>query len=627
MPFEELGSYEIVKEWGRSPVGRILLARDRETDRDVTIQLFDTLAHLPADEREAAGQRVLAACSPLVGLEACEIASVLDVDESEGLTYVVTERVEGTPFSVYCEPRSLLPEAEVLELGAAAARGLEAVHRAGAVHGAVHPGALLRVGASVKVVGFGLSAAPLAEGEPAPYLSPEQVRRQPLDARSDVFSLAAVLYEMLTGHRAFPGTSASTVLFRIVNEPARDARELVPALHEATAGLLARALAKPPDDRFPDAEALARALEDAAIVAGVDASLGAALPAPTGIAAPTPAGRVPARPTPRRTRRRPFVLGALLVALLAAGGFALLHRVGGPDPRDTAPLLQTRVRSEPPGLPLFLDGEPVFPGPDGSLRFTAGDPPPVLSASLACRTAERALSPDVAGGEIVLVLEPLQAEVLVESAVPGAGIRLNGHPAGALPVPLTLDLCRANRIELTAPGHRSAALDLPAGATPLEARTGVLALVLEPLPRGRLVLPRPDGLQLDYEVDGERVGRAVREIELDEGTHVLRFKNDFQWLDQRAEVHIVGGQTTTPEVAPRFGTLAVQAFPSNCKVFLRRAGQPWRYLDDTPSERRVATGSYEVKVQLIPTGDERIETVEIGEGTNPPLRVSFGGGS
>ena len=128
-----------------------------------------------------------------------------------------------------------------------------------------------------------------------------------------------------------------------------------------------------------------------------------------------------------------------------------------------------------------------------------------------------------------------------------------------------------------------------------------------------------------YYVDGKRIGKAVREIELQEGEHRVRYKNEFHWLDETVKVQVAAGETTAAAVAPRFGTLVVQAFPSNCKVYLRQPGGTWRYLDDTPAQRRVVTGRYEVKVQLIPTGESRVDTISLREGANPPVRVAFGG--
>jgi hypothetical protein len=89
-------------------------------------------------------------------------------------------------------------------------------------------------------------------------------------------------------------------------------------------------------------------------------------------------------------------------------------------------------------------------------------------------------------------------------------------------------------------------------------------------------------------------------------------------------VAIREGETATPILdGVELGTLVVQAFPANCKAYLRRPGGDWRLLDDTPVSRRVATGSYEVKVVLTPTGETVLRKIELARGDNPPVRVAF----
>jgi hypothetical protein len=126
-------------------------------------------------------------------------------------------------------------------------------------------------------------------------------------------------------------------------------------------------------------------------------------------------------------------------------------------------------------------------------------------------------------------------------------------------------------------------------------------------------------------VDGDRLSKDAREIELPEGRHSIRLKNEAYWIDVTIPVEITGGERIAPELAlPPLTTLVVQAFPANCKVLLRRPGGAWKYLDDTPARKRIAAGRYEVRVTLNPTGESRDQTVELRPGDNPPVRVAFG---
>jgi hypothetical protein len=634
MHAETLGPYEIRREWGRSALGRVLLARDSRTGGDVSIQLIESLSGQGDSERTAAWDRLRRDCGAVTGLKHPNLLAVLDVGVEGDLHYVVTEWVDGTPFAVFGRPDSLLATSAVIDLVAGAARGLDELHRTGVVHGNVQPESLLRVDGAGMVAGIGLAhCLPPAEDSQlrgAPHcLSPEQVRGEQLDGRSDVFSLATVLHEMLTGRRAFPGQSIPTVLYRIVNEEVDDPSEREPGVHAAIAGVLLRALAKRPNDRFDSGALFAEALETAGVEACVDESI-----VPERVSGPdsepvaqdraTRRSAPPARTSPRRMSARPFVLGGILLVALAAV-VVWTFRGGGDGEIEPVPWLETLVRTEPPGIEPQLDGEPIEPGANGTIRFAGRPPFGLLTASQGCRTAEHRLDPADAGGEVVLVVDPVETEVPVDPSLDGARVLLNGDPAGETPAQVVLDLCRANRLEVRAEGYHTAAVEIPSGATPLEARTLVYTLALEPIPRGRLILPRERGLQLVYFVDGRRIGKSVGDLELEEGAHTLRYKNEYHWIDVTTKVNIGAGETTTPPVDPRFATLAVQAFPSNCKVFLRKPGGTWKYLDETPAQRRVATGRYEIKVQLNPTGESRVTRVDLSEGVNPPVRVAFGG--
>jgi len=224
------------------------------------------------------------------------------------------------------------------------------------------------------------------------------------------------------------------------------------------------------------------------------------------------------------------------------------------------------------------------------------------------------------------VLDPVEVQVQVDPGVSGARVLLNGDAVGTTPTEVLLDLCRANEVQVQAPGYHSAEIEVPSGAEPLEARKLLYALTLEKIPMGRLALPRQQGLELVFYVDGKRMGKSVREVELEAGRHELRLKNEFHWIDVRRQVSVEDGKTARPGVDVTLATLVVQAFPSNCKVFVRKPGGKWKYLDETPAERRVATGDYEVKVQLNPTGETRVNKVTLKASGNPPLRVAFGGG-
>jgi hypothetical protein len=513
-------------------------------------------------------------------------------------------------------------------LVARAGEALGAAHAAAVVHRSIRPSRLLRVGdEGVKVVGFrpgetGSDALKRDAGDAVAYLSPEQVKGAPAEARSDLFSLAAVLFELLTGKRAFPGESESSVLYRIVHEAPLDLEKAGCPIGAELATFLGRALSKSPDDRFPTAEAFVESLRGAAIAARVDGAFEEAADAV--VPAALPATLPPAASTaiPKRSPLPLFVVGAFILVGLAAAGIWTFRDSFMPSGPPAPVWLETLVRTEPPDLEILLDGEPL--AEPGRVRFQSAEPFGLLTATHGCRTTEHRLDPADAGQTVVLVADPAELAWSIDPAVPGATVSLNGAAIGTTPREVRLDLCRENRLEVQAAGYRPAIIEVAAGATPLEARKLLYEISLEQIPRGRLVL-RVSDIQLVFYLDGRRLGKDDRDMELEVGDYRLRYKNEYHWIDRRTTLSIHDGQTLTPDL-PGLGltSLVVQAFPANCKVYVRKRGEKWRYIDETPATRRVAPGRYEVKVVLNPTGEERLRDVELVPGDNPPLRVAFG---
>jgi hypothetical protein len=226
-----------------------------------------------------------------------------------------------------------------------------------------------------------------------------------------------------------------------------------------------------------------------------------------------------------------------------------------------------------------------------------------------------------------LALAPPPAARRSATAGPAAGasVELNGAEVGVTPIDLRLDLCRENTVELAADGYRSAIVEIPAGATPLEARSRLAAISLEPIPKGVVVLPET-AVHVRFEIDGKAIEAGTRRLELPEGPHRVRARNDELWIDSTTAVDVVAGTEVRPTLdIPRLGTLVVLAYPPNCTVDVRRAGGDWKYLDDVPVRRKIAAGNYEVRVTLRPTGQTETREVRLTAGAAPEIRVSFRG--
>lgn len=243
-------------------MGQVYRARDARLNRDVAIKVSG----------EQFSERFESEAKAIAALNHPNICQIYDV----GPDFLVMEYIDGRPI-VDCEQPQALPPDEALQLARQIAAALEAAHGKGIIHRDLKPANILATsGGVVKLLDFGLakqSAGTLTEGEtqtmavvtrvgtimgtPA-YMSPEQVEGKPADARSDIFSFGAVLYEMLAGRRAFTGGSSAATIGAIVHKNP-DPLSAPPALE----AIVRRCLSKSPDSRFQTATDLRRALEEA----------------------------------------------------------------------------------------------------------------------------------------------------------------------------------------------------------------------------------------------------------------------------------------------------------------------------------------------------------------------------
>lgn len=276
-PGTKLGPYEVVGPLGAGGMGEVYRARDTRLGRDVAIKVLP--AHLSADA--ARKQRFEREAKTISGLNHPNICVLYDVGSQEGVDYLVMECVEGETLAKRLE-KGPLPLEQVLKYGAQIADGLDKAHRAGVVHRDLKPGNVMLTSSGAKLLDFGLakpaagaaSLATLTAMSPAQspvtqegmivgtfqYMSPEQVEGKEVDGRSDIFSLGAVLYEMVTGKKAFEGKSQLSVAGAILEkepEPISAVKPLTPAALDRT---IRKCLAKRPDERWQSASDLATQL-------------------------------------------------------------------------------------------------------------------------------------------------------------------------------------------------------------------------------------------------------------------------------------------------------------------------------------------------------------------------------
>jgi serine/threonine protein kinase len=325
---QQLGRYRIEGKIGAGGMGSVYRATDTELHREVAIKVLPAEVTADPERRQRFRQEALLAAA----LNHPNIATVHDVGEHDGVTFIVMELVRGESLRDLLRDKPLGVERAV-EIATGIAAGLARAHREGVLHRDLKPDNVVLTDEGVpKILDFGLSKLigddprseqpmlsemPTATALSSPYItrvgqiigtlaymSPEQVQGRPVDARTDVFSFGVLLYEMLSGQRPFVGESNLDTVTAILRDDPAPLDELRHDVPVDLQQILARSLAKEPEDRFASGEELHDALlEVQRRFAAPEAGLGSLL-------------------------RRPAVLAslALVLVLIGAGAAWWLHR-------------------------------------------------------------------------------------------------------------------------------------------------------------------------------------------------------------------------------------------------------------------------------------------------------------
>ena len=402
-PGSKLGRFEISTVLGQGAMGVVYLANDPEIERPVAIKTVrpEAMRGESAAEIEA---RFLKEAKLAGRLQHPSIVTVYDVGRDRDVCFIAMEYVDGKPLTRYLTAADTLPLSGKIGIIRQVAEALAHAHERGVLHRDIKPGnILIAKDGRVKVTDFGIgkfTAAATSEltrtgqmvGSPA-YMSPEQVRGEKVDARSDLFSLGVVLYELLTGVRPFPGESITTLVYQILHTEPRDPRELKVDLPMSTREVLACMLAKQPAKRPANAKEFVRELKRiekfqrdsemtrravVAVPTGTGGTTTAAAPPPGPPPLPPVTTSAPTEPAGGR-RGLPLVLLAAAVVVIAA--FLLLRERGGTKPPSPAsPEPQAAAALPSPAAEASAsaaEATPVVlptPGPDAAADATVGAP-------------------------------------------------------------------------------------------------------------------------------------------------------------------------------------------------------------------------------------------------------------
>ena len=362
-PGARLGPYEILSAIGAGGMGEVYKARDTRLDRTVAIKILPPDVRTDQDRRA----RFEREAKTIAGLSHPHICTLFDVGETDGTIYLVMEHLAGETLAQRLG-KGPLPLEQALIVATEIADALAAAHRQGAIHRDLKPGIVMLTKSGAKLLDFGLAkltghgeqpaAASLASAPTRTrpltsegaivgtlqYMAPEQVEGRPADARTDLWALGAILYEMMTGKRAFEGASAASLIASILERQPVPVSTLQPLTPPVMDRLVRQCLSKVPDDRPDTAHDVGNDLRWIRETGGVAALTGA-------------------RPRLRQGVRTALVVAvAAVAAMLGAGAMWLLRAV---PPRASLVRLSLDVR---PADEVNAGGVPAFslPTPGGS---------------------------------------------------------------------------------------------------------------------------------------------------------------------------------------------------------------------------------------------------------------------
>ena len=375
----KLGPYEILSPLGAGGMGEVYRARDTRLDRTVAIKVLPQHVSKDPDLK----QRFEREAKTISSLQHANICTLHDIGHQDGVDFLVMEYLEGETLAARLG-KGPLPLDQVLKIGIEIAEALEKAHRQGIIHRDLKPGNIMLTKSGAKLMDFGLAksnsvfqskgvdssltpstptmnmsvlsapAGPLTQQGMVvgtfQYMAPEALQGQPADARSDVFSFGCVLYEMITGKRAFDGKSQLSVLAAILDKEPEPIAALQPSAPPALDNVVKNCLQKNPEERFQTAHDVKLQLK----------WIGEARNA-SSTAIPAIAGQ-------SRKSSLPWIAAVAVAAMLAAiAGYFL-------RPRTQAPVIRASITG-PEKAPLRLTGDfagPPVISPDGTMiAFTA----------------------------------------------------------------------------------------------------------------------------------------------------------------------------------------------------------------------------------------------------------------
>jgi len=573
---KRIGKYAVTGRIGRGGMGMVYRGWDEVLEREVAVKTLTVEGSLDEESRRRFHIEARAAAR----LQHPNIITVYELGEDRGLPFIAMELLPGADLEALMRSGERLMLQEKLDLVIQACRGLAYAHEHGIVHRDVKP-SNLRVleDGTVKIMDFGIAKlggtgvtrTGMMVGT-VHYMSPEQIRGQGLDGRSDLFSLGVILYELLAGRRPFVGDGVTAVLYRIINEdpPELDVAELG-AESEALRETLRRTLAKDRERRPAGAARLADELS--AVLAAHLETLAAE--------------------TPPEARESVALSRRLLKEGRVEESLRRLHEVTETHPHSLevrralrAATREMKRREEPTAPPVeddFPELDATYsPGAAKYMPPTRVEPETVMQPTIVRAGPHRRPSrAAIAGGAVAVV------------AAGVAAVMFGGRaPAPSRPP--------------SPPAAEAAAA--PAASVPAGPTAAPTAAPAPALPEGRVDVASTYPVDVFWRGKLVARGQASPQISLPAGRQVLTLVAGEYAVRTNITVD-VRSRAATSVAAPPLGRIHIRANPDNCRVFLDGT-----FLDFPPIlDKPLSVGPHAVEFRW-PDGARRVETVEVSRG-------------
>ena len=253
-----IGRYEILKKVGQGSRGAVYLGRDPYIERQVAVKVYRFPENAEPEKVARYQKKFFVEAQSAGRLTHPNIVAIYDAGLHQHFCYITMEYVDGSTLEKFCDSNNLLSVEKALKSVFSVCKGLEYAHQNKVIHRDIKPSNIILSSAGqVKITDFSIAYIKRSEstlvkglfGSPS-YMSPEQIKEEPIAENSDIFSLGSVLYELLTGKKAFDGESEYSIMYKIVNENPPPVLEARPELPEIVRQILDKVLAKDSSERY-----------------------------------------------------------------------------------------------------------------------------------------------------------------------------------------------------------------------------------------------------------------------------------------------------------------------------------------------------------------------------------------